>query len=168
MIVKRSRMTLALAALALGAGAAVSAQGQQPAAGLAFNPFYIAISVHDVDAMSAFYVDKLGFKVEKDASMGQALHFRWLTNGAQRVELIQMAGSQAGPARQKPPGHLTVRGFSHLGIETPNIEATKAALISKGVTLAVDISELAPLGMKAMFVIDPEGNAIEIIQRLPR
>jgi catechol 2,3-dioxygenase-like lactoylglutathione lyase family enzyme len=156
-----------LAALALGTGTAASAQRQGQAAGLAFNPFYIAISVQDMEAMSAFYVDKLGFKVEKDAALGQALHFRWLTNGAQRVELIQMAGSQAGPARQKPPGHLTIRGFSHLGIETPDIEATKAALLAKGVTLAVDISTLAPLGMKAMFVIDPEGNAIEIIQRLP-
>ena len=167
MIMKRSRMTLALTALALEACAAASAQAQQPPAGLAFSPFYIAISVGDMDAMSAFYVDKLGFKVEKDAAMGQALHFRWLTNGAQRVELIQMAGSQPGPARQKPPGHLSIRGLSHIGIETPNIEATKAALLAKGVTPAVDISTLAPLGMKAMFVVDPEGNAIEIIQRLP-
>lgn len=164
---KRSRITIALAALALGAGAAASAQTAAPAAGLAFNPFYVAISVQDIEGMTAFYVDKLGFKVEKDAAMGQALHFRWLTNGAQRLELIQMAGSQAGPARQKPPGHLTIRGFTHIGIETPNIEATKAALLAKGVTLTVDISTLAPLGMKAMFVTDPEGNAIEIIQRLP-
>ena len=165
-MMKRSRVALALAALALAGGAA-SAQGPAPAAGLAFSPFYVAISVQNIDAMSAFYVDKLGFTVEKDAALGQALHFRWLTNGAQRVELIQMAGSQAGPARPKPPGHLTVRGFTHLGIETPNIEATKAALLARGVTLTVDVSTLAPLGMKAMFVTDPEGNAIEIIQRLP-
>jgi len=164
MMVKRWRITLACAGLALGAA---SAQAQHPTSGLAFSPFYVAISVQDIEAMSAFYVDKLGFKVEKDAALGQALHFRWLTNGAERVELIQMAGSQAGPARGKPPGHLTIRGFTHLGIETPNIEATKAALLAEGVTLTTDISTLAPLGMKAMFVTDPEGNAIEIIQRLP-
>jgi catechol 2,3-dioxygenase-like lactoylglutathione lyase family enzyme len=167
MKVKRSRFATALAVLALVAGAAGSAQGQERPAGLAFNPFYIAISVENMDAMSAFYVDKLGFKVEKDAALGQALKFRWLTNGAQRVELIQMNGSQPGPARQRPPGHLTIRGFSHIGIETPDIEATRAALLAKGVTPVGNISTLAPLGMKAMFVVDPEGNAIEIIQRLP-
>lgn len=164
---KASRISLAFASLALAIGSPVSAQGQDAAVGLEFNHFYMAISVQDIEAVSAFYVDKLGFEVEKDASLGEAIQFRWLTNGTARVELIRMAGSQAGPARQAPPGHLAVRGFSHLALETPDIAATKAALVAKGVTPAVDITDLPPLGIKAMFVLDPEGNAIEIIERLP-
>ena len=160
-----SPIKLALAALALGTGSAAMAQGGSEAeAGLEFSHFYQAISVENIETVSAFYVDNLGFEVELDTSLGGAIQFRWLTNGSSRIELIQMTGSQAGPERGPPPGHLGIRGFSHLGIETPDIVATKAALVARGVTIAVDITELAPLGIKAMFVLDPEGNAIEIIE----
>jgi catechol 2,3-dioxygenase-like lactoylglutathione lyase family enzyme len=157
------KLLAAVAAASVFVSAPASAQGSD-SAGLELNHFYMAISVQDIDAMTAFYVDKLGFEVEKDAALGPAIQFRWLTNGSARIELIRMTGSQAGPARGAPPGHLSIRGFSHLGLATSDIEATKAALLAKGVTLAVDITDLPPLGIKAMFVLDPEGNAIEIIQ----
>ncbi|HWK42929.1 MAG TPA: VOC family protein [Croceibacterium sp.] len=164
---KVSHISLAFVALALAVGAPAAAETQKAAEGLEFNHLYMAISVQDIDAVSAFYVEKLGFKLEKEASLGDAVQFRWFTNGTSRVELIRMAGSEAGPARQTPPGHLGVQGFSHLALETPDIVATKAALAAKGVTPIVDISDLPPLGIKAMFIADPEGNPIEIVQRLP-
>ncbi len=167
MRITASRLALAMAALALGTGATASAQGPEVGAGLEFNHFYMAFSVQDIEAMSAFYVDKLGFTVEKNAAFGDAVQFRWLTNGSARIELIRMAGSQAGPERPTPPGHISTQGFSHLALETQDIEATRAALVAKGVTTAGEISELPPLGIKAMFVVDPEGNPIEIIERLP-
>ena len=39
-----------------------------------------------------------------------------------------------------------------------------AALLAKGVTPDVDITNVAPLGIKVMFVNDPEGNPIEIVE----
>lgn len=158
------RIALALAALALTGGAPASAEETEVTTGLGFNHFYMAISVQDMETMSAFYVDKLGFEVEKNASFGEAVQFRWLTNGSARIELIKMAGSQAGPDRPAPPGHLSTQGFSHLAFETPDIVATREALVAKGVTTASQISDLPPLGIKAMFVVDPEGNEIEILQ----
>jgi catechol-2,3-dioxygenase len=53
-------------------------------------------------------------------------------------------------------------------METTNLEKTKAALIAKGVTLAVDVTEVKDLGIKAIYVTDPEGNAVEIIQRVAK
>ena len=47
-----------------------------------------------------------------------------------------------------------------------NLEATKAALAAQGLTPALDITEVAPLGIKVMYYQDPEGNAIEIAQKL--
>jgi len=160
-----SRIALAFAAVVLATGPVASAQ-EADDAGTEFSFFYQAISVQDLETVSAFYVDKLGFKVEKNAAFGEAIKFRWLTNGSARVELIQMTGSKAGPERGAPPGHLGIQGFSHLGLETKDIEATRAALVAKGVANVGQISTLAPLGMKAMFVSDPEGNAIEIIEVL--
>jgi catechol 2,3-dioxygenase-like lactoylglutathione lyase family enzyme len=160
-----SRIALAFAALALGAGGPASAQGPEVAAALEFNHFMVAISVQDIEAETRWFVDNLGFTVEKDASVRDgAVRFRWLINGNQRIELLSIAGSQPGPARATPPGHAGIRGITQVTLETRDIEATRAALAAKGITPALDITDVAPLGIKAMYLLDPEGNAIEIAQ----
>ena len=160
---KARHLTLALAAVALGTPAV--AQGPEVATALEFNHFMVAISVTDLEAETAWFVDKLGFTVEKDASVRDgAVRFRWLTNGNQRIELIQIANSQPGAQRATPPGHAVIRGLTHVTLETRDIEATRAALAAKGVTPVLDITEVTPLGIRAMYLLDPEGNAIEIAQ----
>ena len=161
-------ITLALAAAGLAlAPAAAQAQGPEFASGLEFKPFMVAISVADMEAETAFYRDKLDFVVETDASMRDgAVHFRWLTNGTQRIELVQVAGSQPGAVHPAPPGHAAVRGFTHLTLETSDIANVRNVLATRGVTPALDISEVAVLGIKVMYVLDPEGNAVEIAQRI--
>ena len=160
---KRTGIALALAALALGTPA--SAQGPEVASALEFNHFMVAISVQDIEAETRWFVDNLNFTVEKDASVRDgAVRFRWLTNGNQRIELLQIASSQPGPARATPPGHAAIRGLAQVTLETQDIVATKAALAAKGITPALDITDVAVLGIKAMYLLDPEGNAIEIAQ----
>ena len=162
-----SRISLVLAALAMGTGGAASAQGPEVAAALEFNHFMVAISVQDIDKETAWFVDKLGFSVEKDASVRDgAVRFRWLKNGNQRIELLGIAGSQPGPTRATPPGHAAIRGITQVTLETRDIEATRAALAAKGITPALDITDVAVLGIKAMYLLDPEGNAIEIAQKV--
>ncbi len=136
------------------------------AAPIQLNHFMSAYSVADIEAVTKFYVDVLDFKVVKDVPLGEATHFRWLRNGNQGIELVQMANSQPGPKRGAPPAHLLVRGPGQLMVQVENLDATKAALLAKGVTLAVDITPIAALGIKVMFVNDPEGNPIEIVQVL--
>lgn len=164
MTIKTSRISLTLGSLALAFGTPASAQeaGAEPA--LSFNHYYIAISVQDIDTVAAFYRDHLGFEFEKDAALGETVSFRYLTNGSARIELIQMNGSQAGPETPPPPGHLVTQGYSHFALESTDIEATRAALIAGGLENVGEIADLVPLGIRAMFVLDPEGNAIEIIE----
>src|SRR5690606_18599569 len=158
---------IALAAVALGIGAPAGAQGPEIAAALEFNHFMVALSVDDIEQETAWFVDNLGFTVAKDAVLRDgAVHFRWLTNGNERIELIKIADSKPGPVRPTPPGHAAIRGITQVTLETSDIEATKAALATKGVTPALDITEVAPLGIKVMYLLDPEGNAIEIAQRV--
>ena len=160
---KLSHLPLALAALALGAPAA--AQGPEVGAALEFNHFMVALSVQDIEAETRWFVDNLNFTVEKDASVRNgAVQFRWLKNGNQRIELIRIADSQPGPARGRPPGHAAIRGITQVTLETQDIVATRAALAAKGITPALDITDVTPLGIKAMYLHDPEGNAIEIAQ----
>jgi catechol 2,3-dioxygenase-like lactoylglutathione lyase family enzyme len=158
------KASLALAAFALASSTALAAQGPEVGSALEFNHFMVAISVQDIEAETAWYVDKLGFTVEKDASVRDgAVKFRWLRNGNERIELIQTA-SQPGPSRATPPAHAGIRGITQVTLETNDLEATRAALAAKGVTPALDITEVAPLGIRVIYLLDPEGNAVEIAQ----
>ena len=154
---------LALAGAVLAPiGAHAQDAGAEPK--IELSHFMSAYSVADIEAVTRFYVDVLDFEVVKDVPLGEAMHFRWLRNGNQGIELVQMANSQPGPARGTPPAHLMVRGPGQLMLQVEDIAATKAALLAKGVTPNVDITAIAPLGIKVMFVNDPEGNPIEIVE----
>ena len=160
---KKALIRLALAgALFAPIGAHAQDGGAEPK--IELSHFMSAYSVADIEAVTQFYIDVLDFEVVKDVPLGDAMHFRWLRNGNQGIELVQMANSQPGPARGTPPAHLAVRGPGQLMLQVDDIEATKAALLAKGVTPDVDITDVAPLGIKVMFVNDPEGNPIEIVE----
>jgi catechol 2,3-dioxygenase-like lactoylglutathione lyase family enzyme len=160
----RSPLFPLLAGAALAGCATANAQHAPAAPELGH--WMVAISVADLDAETEFF-KKLGFKVELDTKFGPGIPVRWLTSGNERIELLQIANSKA-PAtpRAKPPGHAAVQGLSQVTLSTANIEATKAALAAQGLTPALDITEVAPLGIKVMYYQDPEGNAIEIAQKL--
>lgn len=160
---RRALFALALAGVAV-AGSGGRAQAPELAMKIELSHFMSAYSVADIEAVTRFYVDVLDFEVVKDVPLGEAMHSRWLKNGNQGIELVQMANSTPGPERGTPPAHLMVRGPGQLMLQVQDIEATKAALLAKGVTPDVDITEVAPLGIKVMFVKDPEGNPIEIVE----
>ena len=162
---KMHRWRIALAACgAVLAATGAQAQAQEAAPSIELSHFMSAYSVADIEAVTAFYVDVLDFEVVKDVPLGDEMHFRWLRNGNQGIELVQMANSVPGPERGTPPAHLMTRGPGQLMLQVADLEATKAALLAKGVTPNVDITDVAPLGIKVMFVNDPEGNPIEIVQ----
>ena len=155
--------------LPLAAGVALAgcatASAQQTSAPV-LGHWMVAISVADLNAETAF-LQKLGFKVELDTKFGPGIPVRWLTSGNERLELLQIPNSKP-PAtpRAKPPGHAAVQGYSQMTLSTTDLAATKAALAAQGLTPALDITEVAPLGIKVMYYQDPEGNAVEIAQKL--
>ena len=130
--------------------------------------FMIAISVADLDKETAWYVDNLGFEVELDTTFGPGIPVRWLVSGDERIELLKIADSKPGTPHPAPPGHAAIQGFLQITFSTSDIEATRAALAAKGLTPALDITEVAPLGVKVMYYTDPEGNPVEIAQRIAR
>ncbi len=130
--------------------------------------FMVALSVKDMQAESDWYVEKLGFTVEKDVNVGNGrIFFRWLRLGNERLELVHSpTATDAAPTRAKPPAHAGLHGYSHFTLETADIEATRAALLGRGITPALDITEVKDLGIKVLYLTDPEGNAVEIAQRI--
>ena len=151
------------AAVALAGCATASAQ---PAGPPELGHWMVALSVANLDAETAFF-EKLGFKVVLDTKFGPGIPVRWLTSGNERIELLQIPNSKPPTdPRAKPPGHAAVQGYSQMTLSTTDRAATKAALAARGLTPALDITEVAPLGIKVMYYQDPEGNAVEIAQKL--
>jgi catechol 2,3-dioxygenase-like lactoylglutathione lyase family enzyme len=150
------------------AAAAVAALFAAPASAQSapeLGHWMVAISVADLDVETEFF-KKFGFTVELDTTFGPQIPVRWLVSGNERIELLKIANSQPGPAKPKPPGHAAVQGISQITLSTSDIEATRAALAAQGLTPALDITEVTPLGVKVMYYQDPEGNAVEIAQKL--
>lgn len=155
----------ALCALLAVAGSADAKTTRRAPNPLALGHWMAAISVADMEAETAWYRDKLGFHVTADTKIGGGTPVRWLENGTERIELLSIANSTAGPVRGTPPRHASVRGITQITLSTPNLQRTRDELVRRGVTPALDITEVAPLGIKVIYILDPEGNAIEIAQR---
>ncbi|MEO6387550.1 MAG: VOC family protein [Croceibacterium sp.] len=162
------KAVLAISAAALALSGCVTVKAPQATGPFALGHFMAAISVANLDTETAFFRDKLGFRVTADTQIGGGTPVRWLENGNERIELILAAGSVAGPARATPPRHAGIRGISQITLESRDLQATRDALVANGVTPALDITEVAPLGIKVIYLVDPEGNAIEIAQKLGR
>ncbi len=148
--------------------AIAAAQPARAADAPPLSPFMVAVSVADLQKETDWYAAMFGATIEKDADLrGGAVHFRWLRIGGQRLELVFSKDARdSNPPRAKPPGHAGLHGYAHFTMETPDLAATKAALLAKGATLAMDVTEVAPLGIKVIYLADPEGNAVEIAQRV--
>lgn len=122
--------------------------------------FMMGISVADLDKMTKWYVDMLGFKVAKD----MAGRLRFLENGNERLELVYTAGSKPGEQRPFPPAAGT-QGYVQLTMEVPDLDAARTALAAKGAAPSA-ITPIPPLGIRVFFMRDPEGNIVELVQRL--
>ncbi|MDO7867054.1 VOC family protein [Nocardioides jiangxiensis] len=111
-------------------------------------------SVADQDAAVAYYTGTLGWEVRSDVSFGE---------GDQAGRWVEVAppGSDARLALNPPMNGEP--GGGAIGVETPDVDATRAVLEAAGATLG------EPMGgdgtVPRMFsVTDPDGNWIWVVQ----
>jgi catechol 2,3-dioxygenase-like lactoylglutathione lyase family enzyme len=110
----------------------------------------ISVWVSDQDKAYDFYVNKLGFKVETDQTMPNG--FRWLE--------VVPPGAETHLANAKPsPGQPDVKigGFSGIGFDADDIQATYDELVAKGVNFTEPLAKQPWGAMMAQFA-DPDGN----------
>jgi catechol 2,3-dioxygenase-like lactoylglutathione lyase family enzyme len=110
----------------------------------------ISVWVSDQDKAYDFYVNKLGFKVETDQTMPNG--FRWLE--------VVPPGGETHLAIAKPSGGPTdgkIGGFSGVGFDADDLQATYDDLVAKGVNFTAPLAKQPWGGMMAQFA-DPDGN----------
>lgn len=117
---------------------------------------HIALLTPDLPRLQAFYTETLGLPLVGEFS-GHDIVF--VGTGETAIELIQ----QEGVATTQD-----VTGWAHLALEVADVDATHAALADQGIVFHVapmDFPVEAP-ALRIAFFRDPDGNEIELVQRL--
>ena len=123
----------------------------------------VIVPVSDIDRAKEFYADKLGFAVDHDTRMGDAVRIVQLTPPGSGCSIV--IGKGAVP--EMPPGSL-----KGLQLVVSDIVKAHAELVERG----VEVSEVQKLGENPrpvpheldnvgfVFFADPDGNAWAVQQ----
>lgn len=136
---------------------------------------HLGLCVADLEPSLRFYRDGLGFREvgaldaagEPSATLlelpGVSLRARWLERDGVRLELLHYARPGAvGDARPRPMNAL---GFTHLSLHVADLDRVARRLAELGGTLLAHTRVAnARLGARAVFVADPDGARIELVE----
>jgi len=136
---------------------------------------HIGICVTDLERSVRFYRDLLGFahrsalRVQGEPSdtllrlRGVDLEAVYLERDGTRIELLHYAAPAAvGDGRPRP---MNGRGLTHLSLRVDSVEETVATLRAAGTHVLDDtLIEMPDFGAAAIFVADPDGTLIELVQ----
>jgi catechol 2,3-dioxygenase-like lactoylglutathione lyase family enzyme len=125
---------------------------------------HAGLSVADLDAAVAFWARAFGFQVEFEFSLGE-IRGVMLRGAEGRVELFERPGSAGGLRAEDPISALGTRGYGHVALTAPDIEAPFARAIEAGATPKVTPRPSPEPGVRFAFLADPEGNLVELVER---
>ena len=125
---------------------------------------HVGISVKDMEASLKWYKDVLGFEKVKDdyaPPLGARICFIRGVGGFE-IELFQYDAPKPLPEeRRTPNSDLQTIGTKHAAFATDDMKALKERLVAYGVDIA---HEVTMDGESVMFIRDPDGVLVEIIQ----
>ncbi len=111
---------------------------------------------HDLAAMSAFYCDVLGLD-ERSRPNALARRFR-LPSGAMLLIFDPRQSAQDG---RDVPSH-GAEGAGHIAFSVDDLDAWQHALEDK--RIAIEHSETWTPGGRSIYVRDPAGNSVELVE----
>ena len=135
---------------------------------------HVGVCVADLERSLRFYRDLLGFAVEHELTVegeptdtllrlrGTKLRALYLTRDGVRIELLHFASPPAPPARERA---MNEHGLTHLSFRVADLEATLGALRAAGERVLDETTIRIPeFRAAASFVVDPDGQLIELVQ----
>lgn len=138
-------------------------------------PSHIGLCVSDLDAAMRFYCDGLGFSaaerfdlddtmlpglgasLEVDTPVTVASQFVRL--GDMAIELLHYGEPAAGGSPSSSRGQL---GLTHLAFHVEDLDTSVARAVEHGGTLLE--STRGSLGVELVFLADPDGTRVELMQ----
>ena len=128
---------------------------------------HAGISVANLEVSRQFYADVLGFTTLEDEFALPHYGLRGaviLNPQGVRIELFERQGSS--PVRKgNPSGDPIIQGWFQLALSVKDLDTTFAELVRRGARSAMD-PRVAPDGRaRVAFILDPDNNLIELLQR---
>jgi len=118
-----------------------------------FTLHHASLIVSDTVASLAFYCDVLGMQQTDRPDLG--FPGAWLQLGAQQIHLLELANPDPVTGRPDHGGR-----DRHIALSVQELAPVREVLDKNGVTYSLSKS-----GRQALFCRDPDGNALEILQR---
>jgi methylmalonyl-CoA/ethylmalonyl-CoA epimerase len=130
-------------------------------------PYSITFSVTNIDLLTNWYVEKLGFKVVQKKSYPQfKTSLAFLELNGYRVELIKDDNAKdTVKLRPDPPAHTSIHGQSQFCLYTDNLDGLEKELTARQIKIIWKFQN-KELNVKFLFIRDPENNLIQFLQRL--
>jgi catechol 2,3-dioxygenase-like lactoylglutathione lyase family enzyme len=127
---------------------------------------FIALSVPDLEASAAWYIEKLGLQVVLDPAANEGIRVQVLEGGGLMVELLEDTSAVALSAAAPSIGHVTkVLGIFKAGVLVTDYDRTVATLRQRGVEIAYGPYP-ARDGQRANLIIrDNAGNLLQLFGR---
>lgn len=119
-----------------------------------FTLHHASLIVSDTAASLKFYCDVLDMQQTDRPDLG--FPGAWLQLGAQQIHLLELENPDPTTGRPEHGGR-----DRHVALSVPNLEPVREALDQNGIAYTLSKS-----GRKALFCRDPDGNALEILQRV--
>ncbi len=118
-----------------------------------FTLHHASLIVSDTVASLAFYCDVLGMQQTERPDLG--FPGAWLQLGAQQIHLLELENSDPTTGRPEHGGR-----DRHIALSVQDLAPVREVLDKNGITYSLSKS-----GRQALFCRDPDGNALEILQR---
>ena len=137
-----------------------------PLASLKIN--HAAIRVPDFDAATAWYADKLDFRLKQSVSVA-GLTFGFLYPAGDdsfHFELMAGPGAATRPPYKDLHDSYNMSGWHHPGFSVDNVDDVIAELKRRDVTIASEPHDVPAMGLRVAFFADPWGNLFEVIQAM--
>lgn len=118
-----------------------------------FTMHHASLIVSDTEASLRFYRDILDMPQTERPNLG--FPGAWLQLGAQQIHLLEVANPDPTTGRPEHGGR-----DRHVALSVPNIDPVRETLEQNGI-----VYTLSKSGRRALFFRDPDGNALEILER---
>ena len=128
---------------------------------------HVGLTVGDLPAMSSWYAAALGLDVEFEFALDH-VDFRGVmlrSPAGYRIELLHRPESVTGLQAANPVEASLTRGFGHLALDVPSVDAAYAALLAAGASDRMSPRPSPEPGVRMAYVADPEGNLLELLDR---